>query len=63
MTGGVSAKRRYGIYELSSDIPLNWSDLRSMFGYTTLYEISESLSRLTPKILPLFTSINEDQIL
>jgi hypothetical protein len=28
-----------GIYEPSSDIQLNWSDMRSMFGYKLLPEI------------------------
>ena len=33
-----------GICEPSSDIPLNWRDMRSEFGYTTLYSIvSKSL--------------------
>ena len=27
------------IYEPSSDIPLNWGDMRSMFGYKLLSEI------------------------
>ena len=27
------------ICEPDSDIPLNWSDVRSVFGYTTLSEI------------------------
>ena len=28
-------------YEPSSDIPLNWSDMRSVFGYATLGDIAE----------------------
>ena len=31
-----------GISEPSSDIPLNWRDMRSEFGYKLLYEINLS---------------------
>ncbi len=48
------------IYEPSLDIPLNWSDMRSMFGYKLLSEISESSYRFTSKILSLFTSNSEE---
>jgi hypothetical protein len=29
-----------GIYEPGLDIPLNWSDMRSVFGYKVLCEIA-----------------------
>lgn len=35
-------QRKGGICEVSLDIPLNWSDMRSVFGYTTLYNIPNS---------------------
>ena len=34
-----------GIYKLSSDIPRNWRDMRSMFGYKLLGEIFEFFKR------------------
>ena len=37
MTGEFQPKG--GIYEPSLDIPLNWSDMRSGFGYKLLSEI------------------------
>jgi hypothetical protein len=39
MTGKFQPKG--DIYELSSDMPLNWSDMRSVFGYKLLSESAQ----------------------
>jgi len=35
-----------GISEPGLDIPLNWRDMRSKFGYTTLYEIARLIRKV-----------------
>ena len=47
MTGKFQLKG--GIYEPSLDTPLNWSDMRSMFGYKLLSESARQRG-LTPAI-------------
>jgi len=34
------------ICELCSDIPPNWKDIRTKFGYTTLYESGKNLNEV-----------------
>lgn len=39
---GAKVQLKGGLCEPSSDVPIDWIDMRSRFGYTTLYEIAST---------------------